>query len=129
MDSKVILVIEDEIPLQRAIKIKLEKEGFSAVTARKVEQALNLMNDLEKVDVIWLDHYLLGKENGLDFVSKIKNTKKWSRIPIFVISNTASADKVKAYLELGVDKYYTKSDLRLDEIIKNIKKITEKLKA
>ena len=118
----IILVIEDEQPLLDAIKIKLEKSGFEAVTARAVNQALGFLEDFPKVDVIWLDHYLLGKENGLDFVAKVKNNEKWKKIPIFVVSNTASADKVKTYLELGVEKYYTKADYRLDDIIGEIKK-------
>jgi hypothetical protein len=42
-------------------------------------------------------------------------------VPIFVVSNTASADKVQSYLQLGVNKYYTKADYRLDDIIKDIK--------
>jgi len=118
----IALVVEDEQPLLDAIKIKLEKSGFEAVTARSVEQALNFLQDIEKIDVIWLDHYLLGKENGLDFVVKLKNDETWKKIPIFVVSNTASADKVKTYLELGVEKYYTKADYRLDDIIGDINK-------
>lgn len=121
-EKPVILVVEDEKPLQEAIKIKLEKNDFEVVTARAVDQALGFMEDLARVDVIWLDHYLLGKDNGLDFVVKLKNDEKWKMIPIFVVSNTASADKVKTYLELGVEKYYTKADFRLDNIIEEIKK-------
>lgn len=118
--SKNILVVEDETPLQQAIKAKLEKGGFSVVSARSVEQAVGFLEDIGKIDVIWLDHYLLGRENGLDFVAKVKNHKDWKNIPIFVVSNTASQDKVKAYLGLGVKKYYTKADYRLDSIISDI---------
>ena len=70
--------------------------------------------------MVWLDHYLLGKENGLDFVIKLKNTEEWKRIPIFVVSNTATSDKIESYLKLGVHRYYTKSDLKLDSILKEI---------
>lgn len=122
-NNKVILVVEDEKPLQEAIRIKLEKNEFDVVTARSVEQAINLLNELKKVDVVWLDHYLLGKEDGLDFVAQIKNTDGWKNIPIFVVSNTASEEKVEAYLALGVNKYYTKANSKLDNIICDIKKI------
>lgn len=117
-----VLVVEDEKPLQEAIKIKLEISGFDVVTARSVEQALNFMKDIEKIDIIWLDHYLLGKENGLDFVVKIKNHKEWKEIPIFIVSNTASQEKVNSYMSLGIEKYYVKANYRLDDIIKDIKK-------
>jgi len=120
--EKTILVVEDERPLLEAVKAKLEKNNFVVVTARTVEQALNYMDELEKIDAIWLDHYLLGKENGLDFVTKLKaKDGKWAKIPIFVVSNTATPDKVQSYLKLGINKYYVKAEHRLDEIIAEIK--------
>ena len=119
-EEKTILVIEDEKPLLEAIRIKLEKSGFLVAVARTAEQGYKLLEDLKKVDVIWLDHYLLGKENGLDLVIQLKDNKKYQAIPIFIISNTASTDKVKSYIRLGVSKYYVKSNYRLDKIIGDI---------
>ena len=127
MSNKIILVLEDEIPLQNAIKLKLTKNGFDVVTARNVEQAMNHLLDIPKIDIIWVDHYLLGEETGFDFVVKLKSSDKWKNIPIFVVSNTASEDKVKSYLALGVHKYYAKSDFRLDTIILEINSILEKI--
>lgn len=120
-EKKVILVVEDERPLLEAIKLKLEKSNFEVITARDVKGALNLINDVDTIDAVWLDHYLLGKESGLDFVAKCKDDgSKCKNIPIFVISNTASSDKVQSYLKLGVQKYYIKAEKRLDEIIEEI---------
>ncbi|MFA5163294.1 MAG: response regulator [Patescibacteria group bacterium] len=122
MNNKInILVVEDEQALLEAIRIKLEQTGFSVVSARTVEQAYSLLLDLKDVRAIWLDHYLLGQENGLDLVAKVKNQPEFKKIPIFVVSNTASPDKVKTYLNLGASKYYTKSNYRLEEIIKDLK--------
>jgi DNA-binding NtrC family response regulator len=127
-NKKTILVVEDERPLLEAIKIKLEKNGFEVVTARSVEQARNHLQDIKNVDTIWLDHYLLGKENGLDFVIMCKKKNSWcKKIPIFVVSNTASADKMRSYLKLGINKYYVKAEKRLDAIIKEIKNDLENL--
>lgn len=127
-EVKNILVVEDEKPLQEAIRIKLEKGGFSVVTARTVDQAWGLLEDINDIAVVWLDHYLLGKENGLDLVIKIKNDEKFKNIPIFVVSNTATQDKVKSYIALGVNNYYTKSNYRLDQIIKDINDYLDKHK-
>ena len=115
-----ILVVEDEKPLQDAIRIKFEKNGFSVVTARTVAQAYNLLEEIDKIDVVWLDHYLLGEKNGLDLVIKIKSNKKFKKIPIFVVSNTAGAEKINSYINLGINKYYTKSNCRLDNIMSDI---------
>jgi CheY-like chemotaxis protein len=123
MEDKKVLVMEDEQPLIEAISAKLKINGFQTVSARSVQQGINLLEDGVPIDVIWLDHYLFGKEDGLDFVSQIKRSQKWKDIPIFVVSNTASPDKVKTYMHLGVDKYYVKAEHRLDEIIDEMKKV------
>ncbi len=140
--DKTILVIEDERPLLEAIYAKLEQHGLNVIAARSVEQAFNpelekknpgditirsieqaliYLEGLERVDAIWLDHHLLGEEDGLDFVKKFKaNGGKWNKIPVFVVSNAASPETIKSYIDSGVSKYYVKSDHRLDEIIKDI---------
>ncbi len=141
--QKTILVMEDEKPLLLAINEKLEQNDFQVISARSVEQAfspsldnksmksltlqsieqaLRYLESLEKVDAIWLDHHLVGGENGLDFIRKFKgNGGRWNKIPVFVVSNAASPKTIKSYLESGVSKYYVKSNHRLDEIIADIK--------
>ncbi len=120
--NKTILILEDEQSLLEVIKSKFETEGFSVVTAKSVSQALGYLKSRVKIDAIWLDHYLFGKENGLDFVTKIKQKgSAWEKLPVFVISNTVSTEKVQSYFKLGVKKYYTKVDFRLDQIIADIK--------
>lgn len=141
---KTILVIEDERPLLEAINAKLEKNGFKVIAARSVEEAFNAnlkknklgiitidsieraldyLESLERVDAIWLDHHLLGNEDGLDFVKKFKaNGGRWNKIPVFVVSNAASPKTIKSYMNIGVSKYYVKSDHRLDEIIADIER-------
>ncbi len=140
--KKTILVIEDERPLLEVVNSRLMKKGFGVITARSVDQvfnagleqnglgiiasksikeALEYLKDLEKIDAIWLDHNLLGKENGIDFMKKLKNNGGlWNKIPIFVISNTENSKTIKSYVDLGVSKYYIKSNHKLDEIIKDI---------
>lgn len=120
--TKIILVLEDELPLMEAIKLKLEKHSFNVVTARSFDQAKQYAFDLDHIDAIWLDHYLIGKENGLDFIAWCKEDEnaKLKHVPIFVVSNTASSDKVSTYMSLGAKKYFVKSNHKLDEIIKEI---------
>ncbi len=115
-----ILVVEDELPLLEAVKTKLTLNNFEVVTARTAEQAFHYLENME-IHALWLDHYLLGKENGLDIVNKVKGNEKYKTIPIFVVSNTASSDKVQTYINLGVSKYYVKSDCRLENIVDDIK--------
>jgi CheY-like chemotaxis protein len=119
-NKRVILVVEDEKPLQRAISLKLNKNDFEVVIAATADQAIEQLKKTKKISAIWLDHYLLGNTNGLDFVSIIKKNKEWQNIPIFVVTNTTSQDKMSEYVDSGINKFYTKANFRLDEIIKDI---------
>ena len=115
------LVVEDDLSLAQAINKKLQLSGFDTVTARSVDDALKLMQDQQSIGVIWLDHYLLGDKDGLAFATAVKAHDGWRQIPIYIVSNTASTDKVASYNQLGINHYYVKADHRLDEIIADIK--------
>jgi two-component system phosphate regulon response regulator PhoB len=122
MANRNILVIEDEAPLLEVIKSKLEGQGFNAITVKNVEQGFKKLKELERLDVVWLDHYLLGKKTGIDFLDSLRKNRKWKDIPVFVISNTASSDKLQKYKELGARKCYVKAENRLDQIVEDISK-------
>lgn len=115
------LVIEDDLSLAKAINKKLQLSGFNTVTARSVDDALNLMQGEQTIGVIWLDHYLIGDKDGIAFTAAIRAHDSWKHIPIYVVSNTASSDKIASYNKLGIARYYVKADHRLDEIIADIK--------
>lgn len=119
--EKTILVIEDDKSLQEVIADKLQISGFRVVLARTKQEGIDALIDEEQVDLIWLDHYLFGQEDGIDFLNEVRKSLDWKKIPIFVISNTAGTDKVNAYLALGANKYYTKAEHKLNHIINDIK--------
>ncbi|MBU1149217.1 response regulator [Patescibacteria group bacterium] len=122
---KKILVIEDDKGLQQAICDKLKMSGYQVVLARTKNEGIDALIENEDICFIWLDHYLFGQEDGLDFLNEIRHNDQWVQIPLFVISNTASNEKVKTYLALGVDKYFTKAEYKLEEIIDDIKKFVK----
>ncbi len=121
--GKTILIIEDERPLLEVVQIKLEGSGFDVITARSVNQALDFLQAVPQVHAIWLDHYLLGQHDGVDFVKRVKTDPKAKSIPIFVISNSASEETKATYQELGVEGYYVKSDFQLEEIIDDMRSV------
>ncbi len=116
-DKLSVLVVEDERALADIIKRKIELSGYQAATASTVEEALKNLENSNSIGVVWLDHYLLGQGNGLDLVVKMKARPEWAKIPIFVVSNTASAEKRLSYLHLGVNEYYVKAEHTLEEIV------------
>lgn len=119
--QKTILVVEDEKPLLFAISTKLRKKGYNVLESRSVDEALAFLKDDICIDAVWLDHYLLGKEDGIDFMSTLKESD-FKNVPVFVVSNTVNPNKIRAYIMMGAVKYYTKAEHRLEEIIDDINK-------
>lgn len=116
-----ILVIEDENLLLQAITKKLTLSGLNPVSCVSGEQAIDYLNNLTELpDVIWLDYHLKGMD-GLTFLKEIKANPLWSQIPVVVVSNSASPDKVHHMLALGANKYLLKAEFRLDQIIETVK--------
>jgi CheY-like chemotaxis protein len=109
--------VEDEELLLQAISKKLELSGLGVVSCTGGQQALDYLNTLERLpDAIWLDVYLKDM-NGLAFMEDIKQNPQWASIPVVVVSNSASSDKVHNMLALGAKQYLLKAEHRLDEII------------
>ncbi len=126
--QKTVLVIEDEVLLLRAIEQKLIKEGWEVVGARKGQQAFDYLENMKELpSVIWLDYYLPDM-TGLDFVVKLKKQPRLAQIPILVVSNSASEEKVKNMLALGVKKYLLKAEYRLSELIKIMEEVIKTTK-
>jgi two-component system chemotaxis response regulator CheY len=85
------------------------------------QQAVDYLTSMDVLpDAVWLDYYLKDM-NGLAFMQELKAKPEWSTIPVIVVSNSASPDKVSNMLALGAKKYILKAEYRLDEIIGMIK--------
>lgn len=112
-----IMVVEDEPLLLQAITKKLEVTGFNVLPCTSGQEAVNYLNDRDELpDAVWLDYYLKDM-NGLAFMQELKMNPAWSNIPVIVVSNSASPEKVNNMLALGARKYLLKAEYRLDEII------------
>ncbi len=115
------MVVEDESLLLQAITKKLTVSGVDPVSCASGAQALDYLKNLPELpDAIWLDYHLKDMD-GLGFMKQLKSNPLWSKIPVIVVSNSASPDKVDAMLALGANKYLLKADHFLDEIIQIVK--------
>jgi len=116
-----ILIVEDEAALRKAISISLKNKGYEVLMATSAEEALNALEAARNgVDAVWLDHYLLNNETGMDFLKKMKSSEKYKQMPVFVVSNSVDDRKVQAYYLMGIEKYYIKAENSLDTIIDDI---------
>lgn len=98
-----ILVVDDEMAIQRFLRTALDTGEFSLHQAENGHAALAAAVAI-KPDVILLD---LGLPD-MDGVEVIRRIREWSQVPILVLSvREREDDKVKA-LDAGADDYLTK---------------------
>ena len=117
-----IMIVEDEWLLLQAISKKLELNGITAISCSSGKKAIDHLNSSSELpDAIWLD-YQLKDMNGIEFMEQLKKKETWAQIPVIVVSNSASPDKVHSMLALGAKRYLLKAEYRLDELIPIIKR-------
>jgi len=98
-----ILVVDDEVAIQRFLKTVLSAEEFSLHQAENGHTALAAAATV-KPDLILLD---LGLPD-MDGIEIIRRIREWSTVPIIVLSvRERENDKVQA-LDAGADDYLTK---------------------
>ena len=121
-----IIVVEDESILLEAIIQKMQDNGISPITCTTAEAALESLQELsEPPDAIWLDYYLEGGGmNGLELLEELKKNETWAKIPVLVVSNTASDEKVDKMTALGITDYFVKAENDIDELVEHVKNIS-----
>jgi two-component system KDP operon response regulator KdpE len=99
----VALLVEDEPQIRRFVRTALETEGWRIFESETMKRGA-IDAGTRKPDLIILD---LGLPDG-DGVDFIVDLRKWSPVPIIVLSaRTNEMDKIKA-LDAGADDYLTK---------------------
>ena len=97
------LLVEDEPQIRRFVRAALEQEGWQVHEAGELTRAL-IDAGTRRPDLVVLD---LGLPDG-DGVDFIQDVRKWSGMPIIVLSaRDAEQAKIRA-LDAGADDYLTK---------------------
>ncbi len=117
MSNEVVLIIDDEKTLVKALTFNLEREGFRVEPAYDGEEALQKVFSL-KPDVVVLD-LMLPAVDGFEVCRRIR--KKLDVPIIMLTARSEDIDKVLG-LELGADDYLTKP-FNSRELVARIKAI------
>jgi two-component system, OmpR family, KDP operon response regulator KdpE len=110
-----VLVIDDEAPILRALKINLTARRYEVSTAVDGASGLAAMAR-ERPDVLILD---LGLPD-MDGTEVIRGVRGWSSTPIIVLSAWGQESQKVAALDAGADDYVTKP-FGMDELLARLR--------
>src|SRR5665811_1241066 len=118
-----ILLVDDDALLVRMYQKKLENDGYEVATADDGDLALTIVGEF-KPDLILLD-IMMPKVNGLQVLTKLKENKETSNIPVILLTNIGSSNEgdVNRGLELGAVAYLIKAGNRPVVVVEKVKEI------
>ncbi len=102
-EHTVVLVVDDEPAILRAVSAGLSARGYAVVTASTGQEALATAAT-KAPDVIVLD---LGLPD-LDGIEVCRRLRRWTETPVIVLSADASDRRKVEALDEGADDYVTK---------------------
>ncbi len=84
MESKKVLVVDDEIHIVHVVAIKLRCNGFEVITASNGAEAYELACS-QKPDIIVTD-LQMPVMNGLELVDKIRQNDQTKQVPVIMLT-------------------------------------------
>ena len=103
INVRTVLVADDDINIRQFLKIRLSYLGYNVIIATNGQEVLSIL-EKEKLDLIILDIIL----PQIDGYKVCRILRKFSRVPIILLTALANTpDRIRG-LDLGADEYLTK---------------------
>lgn len=106
LDSKNILVVEDDLDIRELMSFNLANEGHQVFEANDGEVGIDKARN-NNPDLILLDLMLPGIQ-GLDVCRIIKSDQETKKTPIIMVTALGQEEDIVKGLETGADDYITK---------------------
>lgn len=82
-----VLVLDDEEIIRRAIRAYLERHGYATVEADTVDLAVEAMRT-NAVSAVILDMRLPGAHSGLDALNHLRRIPEMASVPVLVVTGS-----------------------------------------
>lgn len=116
-----LLLVEDDTSLRDVYYARLQAEGYELATASNGEEALAVAVK-ERPDLIILD-VMMPRISGFDVLDIIRTTPEIAHTKVIMMTALGSPEDRDRGEKLGVDKYLVKSQVTLEDVVKNIKSV------
>ena len=121
MDSKSILLVDDEVLLLRSLKVNLKSEGYDVTSAESGEQAVICLQE-RSFDLLLTD-YLMEEMTGGDLLLEAR--KLQPEIKVIVFSGYEDESSCDELIGLGADDFFCKP-IDFDQLLERISRVLTK---
>lgn len=110
-----VLVIDDEPQIRKFVDISLRSQGYATLLAETGQQGLGILAS-KGADIVVLD---LGLPD-LDGRDVLAELRRWSSVPVIVLTVRSGEDEKVALLDAGANDYVTKP-FGIEELLARIR--------
>jgi DNA-binding response OmpR family regulator len=120
MDTKKLLIVEDELTLLTILKDKFISEGINVFATQSGEKAYEIALE-EKPDLILTD-LIMYPIDGIALIKKLRASGNYgAEVKCIILSNERIDDLKVNIDELNIEKYINKADMPINLLVNNIK--------
>lgn len=123
MSSPLILVVDDESHILRALRTSLQGAGYEVEVAATAEEAL-ASAAMQPPNGVILD-LVLPDGNGVEVCRELR---RWTNAPVLVLSAVGDEQEKIAALDAGADDYVTKP-FGIDELLARLRAALRRVEA
>ena len=119
----IVLVVEDDASLQRALGGLLRRQGFAPVEATTVGAAIHQAQG-HSLNAIILDLLLDGNESGVDFLAWLRRQSHYERTPVLIYTGRTmlEGDAEELILRYRAHVFYKPHPITL--LVEYLKRLT-----
>ena len=120
MNSKKIIIVDDDVSILDSLGIMLDFEGFEVNAFERGSEIFSYVESVSKPDIILLDMWLSG-EDGRDICKKLKENEITKNIPVVIMS--ASRGLEHTAIQSGANAFIAKP-FEIDEVVNKLNQLT-----
>ncbi len=106
METKTVLIVDDEAAIRDMLKVALEMNGFHCLEAKNAYEAQVTMAD-HAPDLVLLD-WMMPEVSGIELLRRWRRNPETKDIPVIMLTAKAEEENLVKGLNSGADDYITK---------------------
>jgi two-component system phosphate regulon response regulator PhoB len=116
-----ILVVDDDLALQRLVATLLERAEMEPVQAMNASEAAGILRTPPLPALVILD-MMLPEISGIEFLKQMRSRNVYDDLPVVILSALADPAQIREGLDAGADRYLTKPYLA-NNLIRTVQEI------
>lgn len=120
MNSKKILIVDDDAAILDSLGVILDFEGFEVTTFERGSEIFHWVQNRSLPDAILLDMWL-SDEDGREICRRLKNLETTKNVPVIMMS--ASRGLERTAIDSGANAFISKP-FEIEEVISTLQRFT-----